>query len=81
MSRGMGAYKRAGELFGPAGDILKAKVPTVRMPAPRKPPSRIRPGATLARFVDKWWTPRRIDGTSTIAVTAFDIPKLRHSTQ
>ena len=81
MSRGMGAYRRAGEVSGPAGNRLKAKNPTVRMPAPRKPASRIRPGATLIPFVDRWWTPSRIAGTSTIAVTAFEMPRLRHSTQ
>jgi hypothetical protein len=39
------------------------------------------PGAALIPFVDSWWTPIRMAGTSTIAVTPFEMLRLRHSTQ
>ena len=41
----------------------------------------MRLGGVLTRLVNSWWTPIRMTGTSTIAVTPFEMPRLRHSTQ
>ena len=81
MSRGMGAYSSAGEVSGPAGVQSKARSPSARMPTARNAASRIRAGGTLNSFVESRCTPIRMAGTSTTAVTPFEMPRLRHSTQ
>jgi hypothetical protein len=71
----------AGEVFGPAGKRSKASQPTTTMPAASAQVSRIRAGAILGTFLDSWWMPIRMAGTSTIVVTPFEMLRLRHSTQ
>ena len=36
MSRGIGAYRRAGEVSGPAGTLSKAKTPTIEKARPEQ---------------------------------------------
>ncbi len=82
MSRGIGAYKRAGEVLGPAGVLSNTKIPSATVHAPTRAASSTRRGdRALGRLTNRWCAPSRNAGTRTTVVTAFEIPRLRHSIQ
>ena len=81
MSKGIGAYNRAGEVSGPAGVLSKTNTPHRHRARAKKAASSSRLGGTFGRRTNRWCAPSRIAGISTMAVTAFEIPRLRHSIQ
>jgi hypothetical protein len=80
-SRGMGVYRRAGEVSGPARVRSNTKVLTASVPAPTRAASSARRSETFGRLTNRWCAPSRIAGTRTTVVTALEIPRLRHSIQ
>jgi hypothetical protein len=80
ISSGIGAYRSAGEVSGPACELSNASHPTMRMPSSSRLASAMRTREALNPVLN-WWTPIRIAGTSTIVVTALELLRLRHSTQ
>ena len=82
MSRGIGVYKRAGEVLAPAGVLSNTKIPSATIHAPTRAASSTRRGdRALGRLTNRWCAPSRNAGIRTTAVTAFEIPRLRHSIQ
>ena len=83
MSRGMGVYKRAGDVLGPAGVLSNTKIPSAsRTHTDESRFSSTRLGdRALGGLTNRWCAPSRNAGTRTTVVTAFETPRLRHSTQ
>ena len=82
MSSGIGVYKRAGEVLGPADVLSKTKMPSATVHAPTRAASSTRRGGQGSRPSDEQMVRTQQNaGTRTTVVTAFEIPRLRHSTQ
>ena len=81
MSRGIGVYKSAGEVPAPRAFVEDEDSDRHRARTDENRFQHASGRQASGVLTNRWCAPSRNAGTRTTAVTAFEIPRLRHSIQ